>query len=153
MIIEEALKALREGKKVRNKIWEEHEYIMLKNGFIKYGNGVTHRIDIYGEYDMCDDTWEEYKEPVLTDKEKEYLSAVIKPFRDKVESITKNSIATLTTNEIGMITNTCVREFISIRTKNETGIFYTINLPYFSRGDMYRSMINDKNYTLEELGL
>lgn len=153
MTIVEALKALREGKKVRNKIWEEHEYIMLKNGFIKYGNGVTHRIDIYGEYDMCDDTWEEYKEEVLDEKEKEYLSAVIKPFRDKVESITKNSIVTVTTNERGMITNTCVSEFISIRTKNETGIPCTINLPYFSRGDMYRAMINDKNYTLEELGL
>ena len=72
MNVIEALNALKEGKRVRNKIWEEDEYIMLKDGFIKYGNGVTHRIDVYGEYDMCDDTWEEYKEPVLTEAEKEY---------------------------------------------------------------------------------
>lgn len=51
----EALDALKEGKRVRNKIWEKDEYIMLKNGFIKYGNGVTHRIDVCGEHDMCDD--------------------------------------------------------------------------------------------------
>ena len=72
MNVIEALNALKEGKRVRNKIWEEGEYIMLKNGFIKYGNGVTHRIDVYGEYDMCDDTWEEYKEPALAEAEKEY---------------------------------------------------------------------------------
>ena len=64
----EVLNALKEGKRVRNKIWEKDEYIMLKNGFIKYRNGVTHRIDVCGKCDMCDDAWEEYKEPILTDQ-------------------------------------------------------------------------------------
>ena len=32
---------------------------------------------------------QEYKPQILTDKEREYLAAVIKPFRDKVASITK----------------------------------------------------------------
>ena len=125
MTIVEALKALREGKKVRNKIWEEDEYIMLKNGFIKYGNGVTHRIDVYGEYDMCDDTWEEYKEPILTDKEKEYLSAVIKPFRDRVKYIYKINVI-----------DDC-SQIISIRMKRydfeENPICEYMYLPYFKK--------------------
>lgn len=145
MTILEALKALREGKKVRNKIWEEHEYIMLKNGFIKYGNGVTHRIDIYGEYDMCDDTWEEYKEDILNEKEKEYLSAVIKPFKDRIVYIRKVAV------------DKCTR-FISIKVKGcdyeeEDNPEY-ICLPYFKECTMYyKNMKTDKNYTLGELGL
>ena len=144
MTIVEALKALREGKKVRNKIWEEHEYIMLKNGFIKYGNGVTHRIDIYGEYDMCDDTWEEYKGPVLDDVEKKYLSAVIKPFRDRIVYIRK-----LESGECN--------QFISIKVKRydyeEEKIHEYIYMPYFREDTMYKNMEADKEYTLEELGL
>lgn len=145
MTIVEALKALREGKKMRNKIWEEDEYIMLKNGFIKYGNGVTHRIDIYGEYDMCDDTWEEYKEPVLDDEEKKYLSAVIKPFRDRVKYIYK-------TNEI----DDC-SQLISIYMERydyeENLRCEYMDLPHFKKDTMYKNMEAGKKYTLEELGL
>ena len=144
MTIVEALKALREGKKVRNKIWEEHEYIMLKNGFIKYGNGVTHRIDIYGEYDMCDDTWEEYKEPILTDKEKEYLSAVIKPFRNRITYIKKAD------KFWGCNKN---YEHIFGRLSNTNDVVDTFELPYFPKGTMYKGMETRKEYTLEELGL
>ena len=144
MTIEEALKALREGKKVRNKIWEEHEYIMLKNGFIKYGNGVTHRIDIYGEYDMCDDTWEEYKEPILDDEEKKYLSALIKPFRDRVIYIKKIDMY------LGCNKNA---EYIFGELDNENNVVDAFSLPYFPEGSMYKGMETRKEYTLEELGL
>ena len=144
MTIVEALKALREGKKVRNKIWEEHEYIMLKNGFIKYGNGVTHRIDIYGEYDMGDDTWEEYKEDILDEEEKKYLSAVIKPFRDRVVYICK-------------VEGDECSQFISIKAKkydyDEENSNEYIDLPYFREDTMYVNMELGKEYTLEELGL
>lgn len=143
MTFEEALKALREGKKVRNKIWEEHEYIMIKNGFIKYGNGVTHRIDIYGEYDILDDTWEEYKEPVLDEKEKEYLSAVIKPFKNRITYIKKVYI------HRGYNKN---YEYIFGELGNED-VVDTFTLPYFSKETMYKGMETDKKYTLEELGL
>ena len=145
MTIVESLKALREGKKVRNKIWEEHEYIMLKNGFIKYGNGVTHRIDIYGEYDMCDDTWEEYKEPILTDKERKYLSAVIRPFRNRVKHIYKINVI-----------DDC-SQLISIRMERydyeENLRCEYMDLPYFKKDTMYKNMETGKKYTLEELGL
>ena len=140
----EALDALKEGKRVRNKIWEKDEYIMLKNGFIKYGNGVTHRIDVCGEHDMCDDMWEECKESILTDKEKEHLGAVIKPFRDRVVSIRKEK-------------GYSPVQFISIKLKRydyaEEAVYEYVDLPYFIKDTMYVNMELNRYYALEELGL
>lgn len=79
---------------------------------------------------------EEYKPPILTDKEKTYLSAVIKPFRNDVEYIEKRIFST-------------GAEYIRIcLTEDET-----VNFPNFKRGTMYKGMEVDKDYTLEELGL
>lgn len=78
----------------------------------------------------------EYREPILDKAEKEYLSAVIKPFRKRVLSICK-------------MDGSCDEEYILISTK------YTdhASLPYFPRGTMYKGMKSMKKYTLEELGL
>lgn len=79
---------------------------------------------------------EEYKPTILTEKEKAYLSAVIKPFRKNIMSIIKRrSIA----NE---------KEFIFIESKRE---FFS--LPFFEKDTMYKGMKYGKRYTLEELGL
>lgn len=74
----------------------------------------------------------EYKEPILNEAEKNYLSAVIEPFRDKVKYISK----------IGM------EQFISIVTKDGCSCC----LPYFTN-KKYEGMISYREYTLEELGL
>lgn len=79
----------------------------------------------------------EYKEPILDEAEKEYLSSVIKPFRDKVKYMLKNS-----SNE----------EFISIVLEDKECREY-FNFPYFKKGTMYKGMEINKRYTLEELGL
>lgn len=79
---------------------------------------------------------EEYKPTILTDKEKAYLSAVIKPFRNNVMFIRKRRSAL---NE---------KEFILIELKNNR-----FSLPYFEGNTMYKGMEEDKQYTLEELGL
>lgn len=112
---------------------------MLKNGFIKYGNGVTHRIDIYGEYDMCDDTWEEYKEPILDEAEKEYLENIVKPYRDRVGFIVKTEA------------DVCERIIICVLGLTQHNNY--IVLPYFYKNTMYKGMEVGKDYTLEELGL
>jgi hypothetical protein len=78
----------------------------------------------------------EQKEEILDEKEKEYLSAVIKPFRSKVEFIEKIAFSKEKT-------------FIRIGLKEEA----SINLPYFKDGTMYKNMKLNKKYTLEELGL
>ena len=71
--------------------------------------------------------------PILTDKEKEYLSNVIKPFRDRVSSISKDGPL----------------EYITILLDSDDFAF----LPNFEEGTMYKGMEEYKKYTLEELGL
>lgn len=79
---------------------------------------------------------------ILNEAEKRYLIAVIKPFRDRVISISKyfyvfdNAYA------------------IDIYTKSSVGIFETeiIRLPLF-KNEMYKGMAKNKPYTLEELDL
>lgn len=76
----------------------------------------------------------EFKE-ILDAKEKEYLSAVIRPFKGRVDYIKKFDITG--------------KEFICIYLKNDEDI----DFPYFKKGTMYKGMKPDKRYTLKELGL
>ena len=76
------------------------------------------------------------KEPILDDKEKEYLGNVIRPFRNEVIYIVKK------------IYNHREKEYIAINLKNDT-----IFLPNFKENTMYKNMKINKEYTLEELGL
>ena len=80
---------------------------------------------------------EEYSEPILDDAEKEYLNAVIKPFRNSVEYIIKKNSAY---NPV---------EWITIKYKDGGAT----NLPLFEKGTMYKGMKLGRNYTLGELEL
>lgn len=91
---------------------------------------------------LCRDAYvrwllEEAKEPILNEVEKDYLSAVIKPFREKVSYISKqkNSDSSM--------------EFIHIDLSDED----VADFPNFKANTMYRGMEVDKYYTLQELGL
>lgn len=76
------------------------------------------------------------KKEILDEAEKEYLSAVIKPFKEKVTSI-------------------AILEF----TKSKCYLYIDIisgdgfALPNFIHGTMYKNMEFDRKYTLKELGL
>ena len=79
--------------------------------------------------------------PILDEKEKDYLSAVIKPFRDRVISIRKYRFNQ--DEYIGMY----------IKYYAETDENEMITLPVFKEGTMYKGMETNRRYTLEELGL
>ena len=81
---------------------------------------------------------EEYVPDILTDKEKAYLSSVIKPFRKDVEWIEK------------IKRYDGENEFIHITVKRNEDC---CELPTFKKGTMYKGMEANKAYTLEELGL
>lgn len=84
------------------------------------------------------------KKPILDDVEKEYLSNVIKPFRNQVFNICKHNI----------ICYEYVYEQIKIQVKDGGDNGYTtISLPIFKKDTMYKGMKVNKEYTLEELGL
>lgn len=72
---------------------------------------------------------------ILDEQEKKYLSAVIRPFKGRVDYIKKFDITG--------------KEFICIYLKNNEDI----DFPYFKKGTMYKGMKRDKKYTLKELEL
>lgn len=103
-----------------------------KNMILRAGNK-------YYIEDILDWMAQPYKEPVLDDVEKAYLSAVIKPFRKNVNYISKIDVNYPT-----------FKQFISIKVNHTQ----CVNLPNFSKkSGMYKGMEVNKHYTLEELGL
>lgn len=80
---------------------------------------------------------QEYKEPILDDVEREYLSSVIKPFRKKISCIRKSKDPRKGKN------------YIKIEFCDGDRMFF----PNLSNDAMYKGMELDRNYTLEELGL
>ena len=76
----------------------------------------------------------EDKKEILDEVEKEYLRAVIKPFRKRMNYIKKSSY--------------CGAEYIMLDLDDDATF-----LPNFKKGKMYKGMIANKKYTLEELGL
>lgn len=73
---------------------------------------------------------------ILTEKEKEYLSYVIRPFRDRVNYICKSD-------------ENMELEYINIRFDVDDFVF----LPNFKKGTMYKGMEPNKEYTIKDLGL
>lgn len=140
MTFEEALNALKEGKKIRRKDWCDGFFITLTSNKCLVVNGRTSGLFLD---DFSEDWWEEYKEPILDDAEKKYLSAVIKPFRDRVTHIAK--------------VEEDIHWFYWIMIRVDIGFFddyYEFCLPPFDEtSSMYKNMEVGKEYTLKELGL
>lgn len=119
------------------------KYKLSKNG-LKYWSGSPKKWNGSGLLeDLIIGTLKIIKisKPILDDIEKEYLSAVIKPFRNRVICIIKNK---------------CLPdEYLRIHLKHYTGkdANEIIYLPCFKNGLMYKGMEINKEYTLEELGL
>lgn len=74
---------------------------------------------------------------ILTKEEKEYLSNVIKPFRDEIDCIFKHK------NDMTF------KSYISIKLKDKTYVHF----PDLKDNKMYAKMELDYHYTLEELDL
>ena len=108
-------------------------------GFCEAIHRIRHEKSCYNRFcDKCA-KWlaEEYEEPILTESEKEYLAAIIRPFRNRVRYISKTT------------TRFIAKDCIFIAISEETGF----ELPLFETGTMYKRMEANIAYTLEELGL
>ena len=80
----------------------------------------------------------EVEEPILDEVERKYLSGVIRPFRNKTKDIIK--ITKFDEDED--------KEFLRIDINDEIMYF-----PSFKKATMYKGMVLNKKYTLEELDL
>lgn len=81
----------------------------------------------------------EYKPEILDEAEKRYLRNVVRPFKDKVKYVKK-------------IVFSDGDAKISIRIEENNKIWY-IGFPPFKKDRMYKGMEENKEYTLEKLGL
>lgn len=101
-----------------------------------FGDEIVTKIERPTQYETIYET----PKQILDQKEKEYLEAVIRPFKDKEVYIEK-------------FHNDFYGQYIKIQVKNYMDEDESINLPYFEKGTMYKGMELNKEYTLDELGL
>lgn len=108
---------------------EEHELVSINKTkfFKKLPNNFTGTLEVENGYIV--------EKEILDDVEKEYLSAVIKPFKNRISDIVKKN-------------SDSEKSYIAIHINSESLYF-----PYFKKGTMYKGMEADKKYTLKELGL
>ena len=119
------------------------EFKLTKSGLLYWSNASqmwerSRSIEelLIGQYEII-----KIPKQILNEKEKEYLSAVIKPFRDRIISIRKYKY-----NQ---------DEYIGIYVKYyaETDESEMFTLPLFKKGTIYKGMELKKYYTLKELGI
>ena len=113
--------------KLSNKVQEEYSNVISNRDKVNYLKKQLKQLK--------EENKKEKNKPILDDEEKEYLNAVIRPFKDKVKYIRKRG--------------TSRGEYIEIGILNDSAII----LPYFEKGTMYKGMEAGKQYTLKELGL
>ena len=82
---------------------------------------------------------------ILDDAEKRYLRGVIRPFREKIYSISKQKKL-----DCEQITIKTWATYLQNEENEELEYSF---LPSFETGKMYKGMKSGKEYTLEELGL
>lgn len=85
---------------------------------------------------------------ILTNKEQEYLKTIIKPFRNKVISITK--CRTISKDYVYI---TIHSQITIINKKESITISSNTALPPFKKNTIFKGLELDIEYTLEELGL
>ena len=136
MTFEKALELLKQGKKVRKCSWGKYYYIVFDEDSLLRQK--QHGCDYYNKYYILnkndvDAVWEEYKELLLTDEEKEYLKLIIKFHPEKITSI-------------------------SVYFRKDYNLVYfkykdDSNDCVVTAKDYFKNLEDDKDYTLEELGL
>ena len=134
-------------EKYKDEIIEEYQNLMKTTAIDGDGNRMNKAIRtiaykhcrqiLLGEYNPFKWKSEEYKEQILDDVEREYLSAVIKPFRKKISCIRKSKDPRKGKKYIKIVL--CDGD--------------TMYFPYLENDAMYKGMKLDRNYTLEELRL
>lgn len=126
-----------ELKKIFNEDYEYpsviHDKIRMKiDGSVESDNYTKSLTD-----DILDWMAKPFKEPILTDTEREYLAAVIRPFRKEIVSISKFK------------TWDDSSQYIYIEMTNR----HIATLPVFPKDNMYKGMKDARHYSLKELDL
>lgn len=121
-----------------------------KDEFIAHGRQATYKNHNNIKYnedvewrDIVNWLCEEYKEPLLTDSEKEYLKIMFTTFSNSIECISKK----LEYKHRQFLQGKLYIEYCSKDGWKDTAV-----IPYFD-SDMFKGLKENENYTLEELEL
>ena len=129
-----------------------HKYKLSENGLVSWSDYWQSWVssDIIGELLTGKAEMVKLPKQILDDVEKEYLSNIIKPFRNRILYIAKSETVKTYDNP-----NPKIYECIYIMYKDSTKKRnpYYMGFPHFEKGTMYKGMEIDKEYTLAELGL
>lgn len=118
----------------RYKLTEEHLMYTSDDGWHMMPTTISYLLN--GKYKVV-----KIPKPILDDVEKEYLSYVIKPFRNRIKYFYKYPCGANGNYE-------------AITAKIETyGYCDCLNFPKFKKGSMYKNMKAGKEYSVEELGI
>ena len=133
-------------EKYENEVLDNVNYCDLVTELVAKG-AYTREVCRYSECKECKRrlrAWlnEDYRQPVLDEVERKYLSDVIKPFRGIVIGMSKE-----------LFYGDGTKEYISIVIQHESGFKECVNMPNFERNAMYKGMEINKKYSLKELGL
>lgn len=127
-------------KEQLKKIYNEH-FDEPSDVFDEIINNIDSGITTNASQTYTDDILEwmaqPYGEKILNEAEREYLSYVIRPFREKIECIFKAKFPNYD------------EYYIIVGLENND----SLRFPYFKGNTMYKGMEVDKEYALEELGL
>lgn len=137
----EAMQELEKGNKVRNADWKDGLYLLKEENKICFSEKI--KAKYLNDTDLNYGSWELYKEPILNEEEKEYISNVIKPFKNRVCYIIKCDVLLFSDSE----------DYIRICVKSRNKQGHYISLPPFVKGSMYNNMRSWYKYSLKELGL
>lgn len=99
-------------------------------------------VKVYEDFTLQKVLWER-KPEVLTEEEKEYLTNLIKPFRNQFRGLEKKYSEEKNSNYL-------VLDVVDFQDAKEDDSIY---MPNFENGSAYRGLKTDKYYTLDELGL
>ena len=143
----EALTLLNKGKKIRKKAWEQCVYVWLNKDNQLISNLGQNAYFLFGSDEIKTDNWEEYKEPILTDKEKAYLKNVIEPLGVEVRYIKKWKSIAIEENKCCYNIAIAVKHpIMETRERDLMNFAVTKEMP-FNRLEL------DKRYSLKDLGL
>lgn len=106
---------------------EDIEYVVKQKHFKSLPNNYTGTIEVENGFIQ--------EKEILDETEKRYLKSIIRPFKDKIRRISKE-------------TTFGGEYYIYIDLDDDS-----ISLPNFKKGTMYNGMKDNKEYTLKELGL
>lgn len=151
LTLEEAIEALKQGKKIKTK-GDKTPFYLDKTGRFCYDSKEDglHYVDFSGLCNCISD-FEKIlngkhfllvEEDILDKEEREYLGNIVRPFKGKRKSIRleKKTIC-------GRLSH------ILIYVPKEDEDADIIEFPAFNSDNMYRGMESNRQYSLEELGL